>query len=216
MSVFSCLRIVLYTLTNKIFTYPQKRTALSGFNALNYQKIVSLKKETSDLKNNLKKKKQAIDSLEKEVEKQKEVVKRLKNVSESYRMLYHSGAKNEAVVEVVDWNTIVDGNMERLESNALECELSNKVLNDGTVCFVENLYQNGNKKFCGWTLRFKNVNTWFWYLEDGSICSDEEYKNNKKKKMKVYNPGDKIPVIPFSGVETIVCEAKWKKAGIFG
>lgn len=166
--------------------------------------------------NNNDKLKSEVATLKEQIKMQKLEIEKLREVSESVKILYHSGAKNESVVEVANWNTMVDGKMKRLESNALECDLNNKVLNDGSTCFVGSLYQNGNKKFCGWTLRFKNVNTWFWYLEDGSICTDEEYKSDKKKKMKVYYPGDKIPVIPFSGVETIVCEAKWKNPGFFG
>lgn len=120
-------------------------------------------------------------------ERQKEEIKNLKKVTESFSMSYSSGGKNPEIIR-----------------------LSEQVQNNAAEMFAENTFQKEGKEFVGWCLRFRIGKTAFWYLEDGTYCLKDEYDKAANRPRKVFQPGDKIPYIPFIGVEAIAADAQWK------
>ena len=140
----------------------------------------------------------------------KEELQRWKNVTGSFEMSYHSKAKGEEVLALEGWKNSLTGEMKRAASGAMVCRLPEKVKNDGSETFAENVYGNGTKKFCGWRLRFRIGELWFWYLEDGSFCRKDGYDRAVNKKIKVFLPGEPIPYLPLMGIDTVVAEAKWR------
>lgn len=140
----------------------------------------------------------------------KEELQRWKNVTGSFEMSYHSKAKGEEVLALEGWKNSLTGEMKRAASGAMVCRLPEKMKNDGSETFAENVYGNGTKKFCGWRLRFRIGELWFWYLEDGSFCRKDGYDRAVNKKIKVFLPGEPIPYLPLMGIDTVVAEAKWR------
>jgi len=181
-----------------------KRKFRRAYETLNarMEKVANLSQEISGLKNDLK--------------YQKEELAKWKAVSEQFKLFYHSGEKSESIQEATNWNTIADGEMKRLESGALECEWNGPIANDGSYHLVDNLFMN-DKKFCGWKIRFRIADNWFWLLEDGSFTTRKGYKGKKNVlPIKTFVPEEAIPYIPLTGVESVVVEAVWKKKGLFG
>lgn len=140
----------------------------------------------------------------------KEELRQWKEVTGFYEMSYYSKAKGETVSAVEEWESILNGNMKRTASGAMLCRLPEKIKNDGSETFGANIYCNGTKEFCGWRLRFRIGELWFWYLEDGSFCRKDEYDRTVNKKIKVFHPGDPVPYLPLIGIDTVTAEAKWK------
>lgn len=140
----------------------------------------------------------------------KSELQQAKEVTDYYEMVYHSKAKGDNVAVAEDWNSILDGKVKRLASEAIQCRLQDKVKNDGSEIFAANIYRNGTKEFCGWRLRFRIGDLWFWYLEDGSFCRKDMYDRKVNKKIKSFLPGDAVPCIPLIGINSVVAEAKWK------
>lgn len=121
-------------------------------------------------------------------ERQKEEIKNLKKIAESYAMSYCSeGGKNPEIIR-----------------------LPESVTNDAQAVFAENTFQKDEKEFEGWRLRFKIGKNWFWVLEDGTYCFKDEYDKKTNRARKVFQPGDALPHLPFIGVEVVVAEAQWK------
>lgn len=127
---------------------------------------------------------------------------------EVYNLFYHSGKKGKEISPIFRWKKLFDGNMCRIKSGAIECRGVKPVSNDGSETFVKSLYRC-KEKFDGWALRFRIGSTWFWYLNDGSYCVQSGYDKKLNKEIKVFHPGDTLPVFPKIGVESVVAEARW-------
>ena len=125
-------------------------------------------------------------------------------------MYYHSGSKGEQVVPVEGWEAIAKGDMKRLPSGSMECALTDAVKNDGTFVFPGQLYNNGDKQFVTWRVRFSINDVWFWYITDDTYCPKESYDKKKNRRVKSFLPGEVLPAIPLPGIADIVLEAEWK------
>lgn len=141
----------------------------------------------------------------------KNKIKELEEKQQSYKLYYHSSDKGEQVVAAENWNDGLDGEMHRLESGAMECVLNQIVKNDGLTCFKNPLFENEGKEFSNWRMRFRIGSMWFWYIEDDLYCSKDAYSPKASKKVKKFMPGEAIPRITLSGVESVVVEAQWKE-----
>ncbi len=139
---------------------------------------------------------------------QEEKIKNLREITSQYTMFYHTGEKGKQLTFIKNESEI-NGTMNTLPTGALECKLSEPVNNDGSNVFLDNIYQNGSKEFCGWKIRFRIGQLWFWYLEDELFCRKGECDEKMEEKMKLFHPGDSIPYLPFPGVESVVVEARW-------
>jgi len=144
----------------------------------------------------------------------KKKIKQLESNQQDCKLHYHSGEKGAVITEVPNWADEVagmDAEMNRLESGAMECTLNKMIRNDGATCFAQPLFVHEEKEFSNWRMRFRIGKMWFWYIEGDMYCSKDAYSPKAGKKVKKFMPGDVIPQIALSGVESLVVEAQWKE-----
>lgn len=141
----------------------------------------------------------------------KQELKCWKEITAEYEMSYRTSGTDGNAGLAEHWETAVNGEMSMTASNAYECRLQEKIKNDGTEEFAQNLFTHSRKEFCGWRVRFRSVGVWFWYLEDGTFCQKDSYDRKIHRARKAFAPGEKIPVIPLPGISLVVADAVWKK-----
>lgn len=140
--------------------------------------------------------------------------KRLKRISKftvkDYVLRYHSGVKGDDVQPITEYCDILDGEMKRLESGALEITLYKHKTPASEMVFPDSCFQYAKHKFKGWVLRFRCGKCWYWILEDGSFCDTINYKQGVSKEKMLFHAGDQLPDFAIPDIHSVVVEARWK------
>lgn len=151
----------------------------------NKEQQEKLKRKFRRIYNTLNKRHEAIVKYKQEIQ---ELKKNLNNMTDKYNMSYRTSGKKADVLKVKE-----------------------AIKNDGSAEFLVNPFENEGKSFVGWCLRFRIGDTWFWYLEDHSFCLRDSYDKEKNVQRKLFLPGEKLPQLPFIGVDTVVAVAQWEE-----
>lgn len=136
-------------------------------------------------------------------------VEKLREIESFYRIFYHSGKTGEGIALLPGWDSKINGEVRKLDAKTLEIKSRQDVKNDGSGLIPDNMYENENKEFIGWNLRFRMGSTWYWYLKKDAYCLKENGVKDKSKRL--FRPGETIPCLPFFGVESVVLVAQWKR-----
>lgn len=140
----------------------------------------------------------------------KNELKDMQEMTHAYEMRYYSWSRAAAAGLREKWERHLDGTLTRKTAQVLEITCNKKIANDGHSKFASCPYQHNTKDFSGWRIRFQIGDAWFWYLEDGSFCSKETYSRSINHPIKMFSPGDSIPLLPLIGISTVMAEAQWK------
>lgn len=126
---------------------------------------------------------------------------------QGYIVIYNGGMKTDKL----SWNYDNSrGEVQKLDTGSVEYKLNKFGINDGSTLLVKNGFSHPEYNFIGWQMRVKDDRNWYWYLEDGTIKSQEDYKKGIDKDKYILKDETKIPYIPLKGVATIVLEGVWK------
>ena len=132
--------------------------------------------------------------------------------SQVYPMYYNIGKKMKSLTDNVNSNYSEDIGKLFLRPNSIEFVLNdNDVKNDGHSCFYDNVFKIDGFKFIGWRLRISIFGIKYVLTEKNKFINKDNYDLKKHGTLKVFNVGDKIPVIPFDGILNVVAEGVWEK-----
>lgn len=128
----------------------------------------------------------------------------------SYPVHFHSGeAKGDKITVSTTADTPI---VKRLKSKALEYRWAEfSLTNDGSCPIPNNLFLAKNRRFSGWTLRFKVDNRWFWYLNDGSIVPSDISGEAVENRKAVFRDESEVPHIPVNRIAIAVFVAQWSE-----
>lgn len=126
-----------------------------------------------------------------------------------YPVLYNSQKKSKNIT----WTYSAEqGITQRLASGSVEyTPASADYSNTGNSRFQKNEFQYKHHHFCGWKIRIKIDNRWFWYLENGTLKYKNDYKAINDPPIQIFKDESFIPYIPVNRISTIVAEAVWKE-----
>lgn len=132
---------------------------------------------------------------------------------EKYTIIYNSGKKSNRIKCKYKENT---GLIKRLPSKAIEYTVQVPVENNGETHFLYNIFKfvGGGYQFCGWRIRVRIGERWFWYFEDGQLLLKENVSTKLYDDIKVFSENELIPYIPANHVRVVVAEAVWKETKI--
>ena len=121
-------------------------------------------------------------------------------------VFYHSGgspAKADAGIFQGASSEVIE-----LPSGNLEYRYCEAMNNNGEGVFAPCGFFREGKTFLGWRLRFRVNRKWFWYSRRGKALSKES--KGAARRAKIFKPGQKIPLLPYRHVDSLVIEAVWK------
>ncbi len=123
----------------------------------------------------------------------------------TYRIVYDSGKGRSVRYSGTEGKglTLGDGHIEYTSRQPQR--------NDGTALLLPNMFARENSTFRGWRLRVRIDNSWFWYLDDGSLALRKSYSAQKHGTIRLFAENEAIPPIPVNHFAEIVAEAFWKK-----
>ena len=132
---------------------------------------------------------------------------------EKYTIIYNSGKKSNRIKCKYKENT---GLIKKLPSKAIEYTVQVPVENNGETHFLYNIFKfvGGGYQFCGWRIRVRIGERWFWYFEDGQLLLKENVSTKLYDDIKVFSENELIPYIPANHVRVVVAEAVWKETKI--
>ena len=125
----------------------------------------------------------------------------------SYPLLYNSRAKGASVTSNYAEG---EGDIKRLKSGSLELTSNELARNNGSSRFLPNRFKREGYLFCGWNLRIKIDNRWFWLLDDGTLTLTDGYREDVDGPRRVFEEGDPVPFLDVGNINTAVAEACWK------
>lgn len=132
--------------------------------------------------------------------------------SQIYPMYYNIGKKMKSLTDNVNSNYSEDIGMLFERPNSIELVLNdNDIKNDGNSCFYDNVFKIDGFKFIGWRLRISIFGLKYVLSDKNKFINKDKYDMKKHGTLKVFNVGDKIPVIPFDGILNVVAEGVWEK-----
>jgi Polysaccharide pyruvyl transferase. len=103
------------------------------------------------------------------------------------------------------------GEMKRFATGSWEFWPKEIMQNDGLSRFRKNQFARKGYLPDGWRIRFRIDRRWFWYLEDGSIMLQSEYKKSIHPAIKKFSDCGRIPYLPVTGLSAVVAEALWRE-----
>lgn len=124
-----------------------------------------------------------------------------------YTVIYNGGLKSDKLTHKYDGSK---GEINKLKTGSIEYRIEKQVANDGHGRLLRNRFEHSGYEFLGWQMRIKEDERWYWYLADGTLKCQEEYKKSKDGEKYLLKDGTRIPYIPANYVTTIVLEGVWE------
>lgn len=124
-----------------------------------------------------------------------------------YTLVYNGGIKSPKLQWSYDETK---GSVQVLNSGSIEYRLDEKIVNNGKTQLINNGFTISGYQFLGWRMRVKDNEKWYWYLEDGTLELQTNYKKEKHGSRYLLKDCSKIPYIPASEVATVVLEGVWE------
>lgn len=132
----------------------------------------------------------------------------------------------------VECNFSMKGTITEHESGSIE--FSSPALiknNNGKDCFNENGFSCEGYVFKGWKLRARSASTWYWFMNNGTLLSKDEWKKRKimgipvrrlsssffnsdlkfEQAKKIFPDKATLPMLSKNNIAVIVAEAVWEK-----
>ncbi|MGN1166374.1 MAG: polysaccharide pyruvyl transferase family protein [Lachnospiraceae bacterium] len=129
----------------------------------------------------------------------------------SYKVHYNSGVFPEIGKGTYDKS---DGEVKKLSTGSWELCTAEKMKNNGEVCLKKNKFSRKGYLPDGWKIRFRIDKKWFWYLENDTFVSTDEYNKEIHPPIRKFKEGEKIPYIPVNKIAIIVADAIWKEGSL--
>lgn len=125
----------------------------------------------------------------------------------NYKMYYNSGMKLDKCI--YDYNSRT-GQIIYLSSGTTEYRPFRMAENSGKSRFEKNRFAYRGFEFCGWRMRIKCKNEWYWQLDDGKLIRKEMYEECPGNyTLRVFQDESFIPVISLEEIDLAVAEAVW-------
>ena len=123
---------------------------------------------------------------------------------------YHSG-KNAKLFSCSYSKQL--GKIKTTNRGGYEYWLFDNIENNGEATFPENKFLPKNNDsfkldFMGWHLRFYANANWYWYMSDGTTFPANQHIPDNIT-IKLFNPGEKLPIIPKEFISKAVAVADW-------
>ena len=113
---------------------------------------------------------------------------------------------------------IIDAGPGRIKNNPNSIEFiseeSQVVTNDGTCVLSENMFNIGKDYiFKGWKLRLSMGGKNLVLLSTGKFIKQSDFDEKKGMRLKVFRPGEKIPVLDVNGIKALIAVSVCVKIG---
>ncbi len=128
-----------------------------------------------------------------------------------FYIICNSDLKAKALNVSYDEN---EGSLSQTQSGKYEFRFNKTAVNDGQAIVPENCFvpkgKDKEKRFMGWKLRFWFNNRWFWYVDKSNFAPVDNIPEEAKKRIRIFTPGEKLPVFPRGAISSVVFCAQWK------
>lgn len=136
----------------------------------------------------------------------KAIVNQLTAKHVGFTVIYNGGIKSNKLACDYDES---QGEVQILGSGSTEYRVKTPVKNDGKTRLIKNAFLYPGATFCGWRMRYKDNDIWYWYLEDKTSKLQLDYEEGNDKAFYILKDEEFIPYIPAESVTTVVLEAVW-------